>query len=310
MMKHFILSLITLSLITACNQDHNKPYSDTTTYGTVALASDETLKPLSDAQSAAFMGLYKYAKLNLKTVPEASAFDLLLKDSVKAIMSTRKLRKEEEAVFKKRNLYPVTTKVAIDGLALIINRNNPDSLMTLTQLKNILSGRITSWKQINSKSPSDNLNLVFDNNGSSTVRYLKDSLLEGKSFSENCFAAKGNKEVIDYVESHPEAIGVIGVSWISDSHDENANAFRDKIHVVWLSVKDAPVWPDDYFQPYQAYIALKQYPLVREVYMINREGRAGLGTGFVSFVAGEQGQRIVRLSGLLPATMPVRLIQN
>ena len=59
-----------------------------------------------------------------------------------------------------------------------------------------------------------------------------------------------------------------------------------------------------------AYIALKQYPLIREVYMINREGRAGLGTGFVSFVAGDQGQRIIRLMGMLPATMPVRIVKS
>jgi phosphate transport system substrate-binding protein len=44
--------------------------------------------------------------------------------------------------------------------------------------------------------------------------------------------------------------------------------------------------------------------------MISREGRAGLGTGFVSFVAGDAGQRIIRMAGLLPATMPVRLIKT
>jgi phosphate transport system substrate-binding protein len=44
-------------------------------------------------------------------------------------------------------------------------------------------------------------------------------------------------------------------------------------------------------------------------YMINRQTRAGLGTGFVSFVAGEKGQRMMKLAGLVPATMQIRLIQ-
>jgi phosphate transport system substrate-binding protein len=65
----------------------------------------------------------------------------------------------------------------------------------------------------------------------------------------------------------------------------------------------------DYYKPYQAYIALKNYPLTRDVMIINREGRNGLGTGFASFVAGDKGQRMIRLMGLLPATMPVRIIQ-
>ena len=66
--------------------------------------------------------------------------------------------------------------------------------------------------------------------------------------------------------------------------------------------------PSDFIDEFAP--ALSQYPLIREVYMINREGRAGLGTGFVSFVAGDAGQRIVRIAGLLPATMPVRLIKT
>ncbi|MFM7729283.1 MAG: phosphate ABC transporter substrate-binding protein, partial [Flavobacteriales bacterium] len=64
----------------------------------------------------------------------------------------------------------------------------------------------------------------------------------------------------------------------------------------------------DFYGPYQAYIALKKYPLTRDVYVISREGRNGLGTGFASFLAGDQGQRLVRMCGLLPTTMPVRII--
>jgi phosphate transport system substrate-binding protein len=85
--------------------------------------------------------------------------------------------------------------------------------------------------------------------------------------------------------------------------------FLSKIRVVELSPPDTSQFSNEFFKPYQAYIALKQYPLTRDVYMISREGRNGLGTGFASFVAGDQGQRIIRLMGMLPATMPVRLIQ-
>jgi phosphate transport system substrate-binding protein len=97
---------------------------------------------------------------------------------------------------------------------------------------------------------------------------------------------------------------------IKDFESKESQAFLSRIKVLDLTSSDNPVYPDDYFKPYQAYIALSQYPLIREVYMINREGRAGLGTGFVSYVAGDAGQRIVRIAGLLPATMPVRIIKT
>jgi phosphate transport system substrate-binding protein len=78
--------------------------------------------------------------------------------------------------------------------------------------------------------------------------------------------------------------------------------------------------PSDFVQPYQVYLAektpqqlaeypdLQNYPLRRNLYIINREARAGLGTGFASFVAGKNGQLIFQKSGLLPAQMQARIV--
>jgi phosphate transport system substrate-binding protein len=303
------IGIVFLIFFSACGTDFKQPYSDTPTSGSVTVSADETMLPLAKAEQKAFMGLYRYADITLRSVSETECFNDLLKDTSKVIFASRKLNASEEKFFKQKNLVPVTTKVAIDALALVIHPENPDSLLTLAQLKQILTGEITDWNQINPQH-SGKISFVFDRNGSSTVRFLKDSITGQKEFSENCFAAKGNEAVADYVVQNKNAIGIVGVAWISDSDDKESVQFRNKIKVMWLAANENARWPDDYFQPYQAYIALKQYPLLREIYMISREGRAGLGTGFVSFVAGDAGQRIIRLSGLLPATMPVRIIQN
>lgn len=309
-MRTSSLVVLLLLLVSSCSQDPNKPYSDTTTSGKVNIAGDESLKLLSDAQKDTFMGLYRYATLNLKHLPENECFKALLSDSAKVIIATRKLRPDEEAVFKARNLYPVTTRIAYDAIALIVNEKNTDTTITLNKLKAVLTGEISNWKQLNPKSPDAELNVVFDNEGSSTVRFLTDSVLRGAALGKQCFATSSNQEVIDYVQEHPHAIGVIGVSWISDGDDPATQLSLAKVKVMEVAAKDDAVFPDEYYKPYQAYIAQQTYPLIREVFMINREGRAGLGTGFVSFVAGDKGQRIIRLIGLLPATMPVRLIQT
>ena len=293
----------------ACTTDYTKPYSDTPTTGTVSIFADETLKPFVDAEKDTFIGLYRYATLKVNFSSESDCFKALLQDSAKVIFTSRKLRANEESVFKSKQLIPITTKVAMDALALIINKDNPDSIIKISQLKSILDGTLVSWKNMNKKSALNEISFVFDKNGSSTVRYLRDSVLKGNNFSSNCFAAQSNADVIDYVEKHKNAIGIVGVSWLSDGDDPATKQFLSRIRVMEVASMDSAIFPDDYFKPYQAYIALKQYPLVREVYMINREGRTGLGTGFVSFVAGDQGQRIVRLSGLLPATMPIRIIK-
>ncbi|MBK9400737.1 MAG: substrate-binding domain-containing protein [Bacteroidetes bacterium] len=309
-MKNTIVPLMLFGIFFSCGTDFNKPYSDTPTSGNVKIAGDETLEPLLDATADTFMGLYRYAKLNVTYKSESACFADLLNDSVKVILATRKLNSKEEDFFKSKQLIPLTTTVAIDALALIVNRENADTLLQLDQLKQILTGKISDWKDIHPNSTLGKLSFVFDNNGSSTVRFLSDSLMDGSMhFPDFCFAAKSNAQVIDYVEQNKNAIGVIGVNWISDRDDPKMLSFSKRIKVVWISTVKDPVYPDHYFGPFQAYMYTGDYPLKREVYMINREGRNGLGTGFVSFFAGEQGQRIVRLSGLLPSSPYTRDIK-
>src|SRR6185295_18500715 len=186
---------------------------------------------------------------------------------------------------------------------------NPDSLIKYSQLADMISGKTSLWKQLNPKSPLDSVRIVFDRNGSSNTRYLQEKFLGKNPLPKNCYATNSNADVVDYVSNNKNAIGVISVNWISDKDDPSVNAFLKKVAVVQLSPPDTSKDSGEYFKPYQGYIALKQYPLIRDVYIINREGRNGLGTGFAAFVAGDPGQRIIRLIGMLPATMPVRLIQ-
>jgi phosphate transport system substrate-binding protein len=119
----------------------------------------------------------------------------------------------------------------------------------------------------------------------------------------NSFAVSSDSAVVDYVSMNVNAIGFIGSSWISDNDDSTTNKFLGTISVAGLSKGD------EYYQPYQAYIAQGEYPLSRDVVVISREARAGLATGFIAFVAGDKGQRIVLKAGLVPGTMPLRIIE-
>jgi phosphate transport system substrate-binding protein len=128
------------------------------------------------------------------------------------------------------------------------------------------------------------------------------------SLPNYCYSANTNSEVIDYVESHPEALGIISVNWISDRDDSISHSFLKRIKVVAIS-SEYYSEGEDFYTPHPAYIADKSYPFIREVYAISRETFSGLGSGFISFVASDPGQRIVLKMGMVPATMPVRLVQ-
>jgi phosphate transport system substrate-binding protein len=306
-MKNYKIFLLLLLLTGGCRFFKGNPYSNTPTAGIITICVDETFRPVVESELDVFKAIYGYSIINSKYVPENEAFDMLLKDSVQLIVASRQLTKDETAVLNKKKLFPRQTKVATDAIALIVHPSNKDSVITINQIKDILSGKITRWNQINPSSPADPINVVFDNQKSGIVKYLVDSICKGKFETKNVYALDYNRDVIEYTATHPSVLGFIGVSWISNSEDSLHLSFHKKIKV--LAVSQDPI-SDKYnsYKPYQAYMVDNNYPLTRDIYMINTEPRDGLATGFSAFVAGDKGQRIILKSGILPAVVPTRLV--
>ncbi|OKL41155.1 PstS family phosphate ABC transporter substrate-binding protein [Pontibacter flavimaris] len=302
-----IAAFASLLALASCGGDPSTKL-DTPTSGTINISVDESFQPIIESEINTFEGIYKYANVNAAYKPEGQVVKDLLNDSTKIAVLSRELTEEENAVFKKNNRVARVTKIAIDAVALITNRQNPDSLLTMDELKQIFNGEVKSWKSLEKDSPLGDITIVFDNNNSSTARYVRDSLIAGNKLPANTFASNSHKALVDYVEENKNALGVIGVNWVSDFDDSTVVGFLNRIKVLGISEDPAPVTTEDYYQPYQAYIAQEAYPLRRFLYIISTEGRTGLGTGFASYVASDKGQRLILKSGLVPATMPVRII--
>lgn len=289
--------------------EKNTKNSDTATSGTITVAADESLRPIVEAEVEVFESIYPNAHLNVIYTNEYDAMQLLVKDSARIAITSRELLPEEKAVLEKAVITPRYAPFCKDAIAIIMNKTSKDTILTLDQVKAILDGSYSSWKNINPKNNDNPLQVVFDSPKSGAVRHLKDSLLNGKELAKHCFAVNDNKAVIDYVEKNKNSIGLIGVSWISDTDDSTSSSFVNRVHVVSLVPAHPETAEAKTMKPYQAYIALKQYPLWRNVQITLREPRVGLGTGFASFVASDSGQRIVLKSGLVPATAPIRIVE-
>ncbi|MBC7448406.1 MAG: substrate-binding domain-containing protein [Hymenobacteraceae bacterium] len=310
-------ALLALGALTGCPETKNGKLLDTPTSGSIQIAVDETLQPILAAHIDSFQGLYPAAKVRASYAPETKAMAAFMaSDSVRVVVSTRRLTPEEEAELVKQQIIPVQTRIAVDGVAVILHPSNPDSLLSVAQVAELCDGTITQWGQLNPENKLGAATVVFDNSASSTRRYVRDSVLSGQQVAATAFATKTHEELIEYVAAHPGAIGFIGVNWISDQDDAAVRGFLKKVRVAALTTKRGGATAADFVKPYQANVALWRirrapyYPLCRELYVISREGRAGLGTGFASFVAGDKGQRIFLKAGLVPATVPVRIVQT
>lgn len=299
---HILIAMLCAIFWTACNTGPTDPSQiETAVSGKVYISVDESFKPIIKAQTETFMGLYEYATVVPSYTSEADAMArMFASDSVRMAVVSRDLTLAEKQQFEKMKIVPRVFKFAIDAVALITNPNSIDSLITLSELRDLMTNSTSNSRYKDTK-------LVFDNNSSSNLTHLQRLLGVSELNKDKVFALKSNEEVLDYISKNNNAIGVIGVCWISDLDSPKVQRFRAGVKVMGVSAKGGA--ESEYVWPYQAYLMDSTYSLRRDIYMISREARSGLGSGFMTFVGSDKGQRIVLKSGLLPATMPTRMVE-
>ena len=311
MKKYSLIFVIFILVLSACNSRGGKiTRMDTPTSGVAIIAADECFAPIIIEEVAVFTGLNVEAEINPVYAGEREIFDYLYADSIRLIIAARDITDEERAYFKSIKVTPRSQKIATDGIALIVNPANKDTLISIDALKKIMTGEIIRWADVNPTvvgSLNDDVAVVFDHPSSSTLRFISDSICRGEPLSAGLRALNGNKAVIEYVASTPNALGVIGVNWISNPKDSTKLSFDEKIRVVSLSRSEMATKYNSY-KPYPYYLTTRDYPLVRDMFVILTDLRETLPAGFVQFMAGDSGQRIILKAGLVPATRPTRLI--
>jgi phosphate transport system substrate-binding protein len=302
----FIICVVLL--LSGCGGTPKSTDTDTPTSGKFKVGIDDSYSLLIDAELYTFQSLYPYARIDTLCRNEVDIINAFMKDSVPLMVVNRKLTQDEETRLNARQIYPKTTKIAYDAVAFILNKENPDTILFFDQVKNIFEGKIKTWKEINPKSKLNDLKIVFDNYKSCNTRYFREKFNLPK-LPDVCFAVLNNAEVIKFVEKNKGAIGVISVNWVSDKNDTVSHSFLNRVKVVSISAPGSSDPNGEFYTPHPAYIAEGLYPFTREVYCINRQAYVGLAYGISSFIAGEKGQLIVLHSGMVPAAMPVRLVE-
>jgi phosphate transport system substrate-binding protein len=302
-----LLNLGILFLAISCKLNRPKEIPDTPTSGNIKISVDESFQPIIDTEVYTFTSLYQRATINPEYKPEYDVVNDFMNDSVKLMVTSRKLSDNQIQYLRDKLIIGRTITFAYDALALITNKENHDTLITYKDVKDIFTGEVMKWKDIDPKSKPDKINVIFDSNKSGNIRYFKELFEIKDTLGSNFYAVNSNAEVIDFVSRNREAMGIISVNWISDKDDPASTSFLRKVNV--LAISQEFINDGSYYRPYQGSIANRSYPFVREVYLISRETYKGLGSGFIQWATSQQGQTIVLKSGLVPATMPIRLVQ-
>jgi ABC-type phosphate transport system substrate-binding protein len=220
---------------------------------------------------------------------------------------------EEEAILKRYKIACERFKIAIDAVAVIVNIENPIAQIRLSQLDSIYRGWTRTWKEIGWKNSNKRISVCLPGQNSGEYEILSRKVLRKGTFSPVDTIAQSSPEMVLYVSKHPGALGVVSLSWLKQfSENSWLKQFSGKVKSLALDNPDAPDSLNikgKFFGPYQAYVYTGYYPLTSEVTIYSRSDMYGVGSGFITFVSSVTGQKIAMEYGIVPATMPVRIVE-
>ncbi len=313
------LAAITAALaLTACSDGNKQPKQPTM----AKVACDESFENILEQEINVYEYIYPKEDVLAYYVPESQAIDsIMAMGSVKSAIITRPLTDKEVSYLRSHKKVVHQQKIAVDALALIVNPQNPVEILSRKDIAEILTGDVTRWDQVEPCKLGE-IDIVFDHQSSSTVKYMRDSVMDGRPFGPHVSAVKSNPDVFKAVASNRDAIGIIGVSWVTSDLSGREKSVEELAQAVEKSDTTSLDFASDVkvlkirgneevtaYKPYQAYIFDGSYPLYRSVYMVSTAPGGTVTHRFYSFVTGFQGQKIIQMTGILPATVRPRMVQ-
>jgi phosphate transport system substrate-binding protein len=264
-----------------CKERHLSP-----TKGSLKCYVDESLYNIVSTVRDSFVVHYPESKIELIPVKAREGIALILNGEAKLFVSSRNLNDEEKSFLKKQKSDIRDYKFCYDAVVPFVRDDNPRENIIVADLKGMLRGQKGDFK------------LFVPEHNSGIYEYLRDSLLE-KQELVNVTIVKSEEETIKKVKETKNGLGFVGVNTL-----EKANGV--KILEVGSKVRsDGEVL---YYKPYVAYLATQTYPLVRATAIFINDYGIGLAAGFLTYLTGNEGQKIISKNNLGPATVPIKIV--
>jgi len=310
-MSHYLswscLGVVCCLMAMGCS-DYMSKEESTILSGHLKIGVDNSYSLMMDSQLDVYEALNKYADIEAVYQPESKIMEMLLADSIQAAVVSRGLREDEMSYFRSINRSPESVRIAVDAVVLAMHPSRVDTVISMPQLERIFKGLDTTWSQVFPGSKAGPIRVVFDHSGSSNTRTIMNAFKLDK-LPTTCYALQSNQAVLEYVNQHPESMGMISFSWIADEEDSVAQANRRLIRTMAIVDPHNDAYRKMPRMPHQGYIYDRSYPLIRDVYYIRTGLRGTLGTGFANHLTGERGQLIIHKTGMVATHTPTRIIR-
>lgn len=280
------VALLALSLaLVGCGKKADAPTepanSETPTVeefsGSITVEGSDTMVNLAQAWAESFMAANPSVTVTVKGGGSGTGIASLVNGTVDFANASREAKDEEIAALNSAGGELKENAVARDGIAVITNKANKVSDLTVDQLGKIYRGEITDWKEVGGD--AGKIVLLGRDTSSGTYEFFLEAVVgKDNKYSKEMRNLQSSQAIVDEVKKNPAAIGYVGMG------------YEDPETAV-LKVEGEAATPEA--------VLAGTYKLSRALYMDTNGTPAGLAKSYLNWIIGAEGQKIVSEEGFV-----------
>ena len=290
MLKKILLTgLIGALGILGCGRDDATKQAQNEAKTSIQIKGSDTMVNLVQVWAEVFMKHNPQKQVAVTGGGSGTGISSLISNTCDICISSRNIKEKEITLAKQKGVNPFEIKVALDGLAVVVNPANPVSKLTIAQLADIFTGRISNWKDLGGKDAK--IVILSRETNSGTHVYFKEHILRNndpnskEEFAPNALMLSSSQAIAEEVAGNSDAIGYYGMGYISA---------RQKAVFV---AKDAN---SEYEAPSIENVINGKYPISRPLFLYTNGEPIGLIKEFMDFALSKEGQEIVKKTDFVP----------
>ena len=303
----WMLTLSLLLAIAGCTREK----TESTTRGNLHALFAESTAPVMAEEVNQFLSAYSKAgaSITYELVSSDNAIRRMLRDTLRYIVSTRPMSPAEKQQLPKVEGFEVSeTIIAYDGMAVVVHQKNLVEKITTTELSKILSGEICRWEQLSNAETMKGTIEVLYQDSSDVSLFAGSRLLQGKSLRKDLRKTSSSLATLRSIVERPLSIGLVGVLWVDSAHvPAKVLKVAEARQVQDSTFRVPPERVGKFCTPHPANVYRNYYPLKRAIYAYTFGPVASFASGFGTFVATADGQRLFLEKNVVPGTQRIRL---
>ncbi|MDW7732150.1 MAG: phosphate ABC transporter substrate-binding protein [Methanolobus sp.] len=260
----------------------DEPENLTAMNSEIFIKGSDTILPASNAASEAYMKLHPEYKVIVIGGGSSLGIASFIEGEVEIAMASRKIKESEIETASNKGIEPIETIIAWDGISIIVNKDNPLESLSIEQLRDIYTGKITNWKELGGN--DEEIEVLVRDSSSGTYGFFKEHVLNDEEYYQSAITEPNTEAIVGEVAEDSAAIGYIGLAYMDDS-----------VKMLGLGTED------EIFYPEAELIRQGTYPLARPLQYYTNGRPEEVVKEYIDFVLSDAGQEIIANVGYLPA---------